>query len=245
MSTVDATPWMPAAAGAGVLVAGAWARGRWAVAVRRPGPVAPGGRRRRPTRTRIVAFAVVSLVMLSTLGWIGPLSGAAIAFAVRHARPLLAERRRRRSAVQAMPDAVERFVLLVHAGLSPHLAVRAAADAVPTPLQPAFDAVVHRLDRGAPLADAVGALPEVLGPRAAPLADAIGVAERYGLPLEPMLDQLARDARHERRRLDEAAARRLPVRLAFPLVTCTLPSFVLVAIAPAVIAALSSLGTSW
>jgi len=34
--------------------------------------------------------------------------------------------------------------------------------------------------------------------------------------------------------------------LSFPLVVCTLPSFVLLAIAPAVIAALSSLGgTAW
>ena len=36
-------------------------------------------------------------------------------------------------------------------------------------------------------------------------------------------------------------ARRLPVRLSFPLVVCTLPSFVLLAIAPAVLGALSTL----
>ena len=41
-----------------------------------------------------------------------------------------------------------------------------------------------------------------------------------------------------------ASARRLPVRLTFPLVTCTLPSFVLLAIAPAVIGALSTLRAS-
>ena len=47
--------------------------------------------------------------------------------------------------------------------------------------------------------------------------------------------------RAARRRLGEAAARRLPVRLTFPLVTCTLPAFVLLAIAPAVLGALSTL----
>ena len=49
------------------------------------------------------------------------------------------------------------------------------------------------------------------------------------------------DANASRRRQGEAAARRLPVRLSFPLVTCTLPSFVLLAIAPAILGAVSSL----
>ena len=59
-----------------------------------------------------------------------------------------------------------------------------------------------------------------------------------------MLESLAHEARASRRRQHEATARRLPVRLSFPLVVCTLPSFVLLAIAPAVIAALSSLSLS-
>ena len=64
--------------------------------------------------------------------------------------------------------------------------------------------------------------------------------------LAPALEQLSAEARRSRRRRDEADARRLPVRLSFPLVVCTLPSFVLLAIAPAVLAALSSLGaTAW
>ena len=69
----------------------------------------------------------------------------------------------------------------------------------------------------------------------------MATADREGLPLAPVLDRLAADARSSRRRLGEAAARRLPVRLSFPLVACTLPAFVLLAIAPAVIGALSTL----
>jgi tight adherence protein C len=175
-------------------------------------------------------------------GWLAATIVMVAVAATRGARPVVDERRRRRGAHRAFPDAVERVVLLIHAGLTPNLAVRAASRSVPPTIRPAFDAIVHRLDRGVPLGEALDALTDVLGPRAAAVADAFGAADRYGLPLEPMLDQLARDARAERRRLDEADARRLPVRLAFPLVTCTLPSFVLVAIAPAVLAALSSLG---
>ena len=52
---------------------------------------------------------------------------------------------------------------------------------------------------------------------------------------------MADEARQHRRRGAEAAARELPVRLSFPLVLCTLPAFVLVAIVPLLVGALSSL----
>ena len=76
------------------------------------------------------------------------------------------------------------------------------------------------------------------------MAAAVASADRDGLPLGPVLDRLAAEARAARRRLGEAEARRLPVRLTFPLVACTLPSFVLIAIAPAVLGALSTLRTT-
>ena len=85
-----------------------------------------------------------------------------------------------------------------------------------------------------------------MGAAALGLSDLVGSADRYGLPLAPVLDQLAAQARADPRPADEAAARSLPIKLAFPLVVCTLPSFVLLAIAPAVMAALSSLHeTPW
>jgi tight adherence protein C len=136
------------------------------------------------------------------------------------------------------------LVLSVRAGLTPQQAIRDLAGSAPDSVRPAFALVVHRSDRGQAFADSLVGLPETLGTPALALADVLATGERYGLPIGPMLDQLANEARAARRRLDEADARRLPVRLAFPLVTCTLPSFVLLAIAPAVIAALSSLGSS-
>jgi tight adherence protein C len=87
-------------------------------------------------------------------------------------------------------------------------------------------------------------LRDEIGPSAGALVDAIAGAERYGLPLAPVLERLADDARAARRRIGEADARRLPFKLSFPLVVCTLPSFVLLAIAPSVLAAISSLGDS-
>jgi tight adherence protein C len=151
------------------------------------------------------------------------------------------DRRRRERADRALPDVIDLLILGVRSGLSPtHALIVAGAHAQPV-LRPAFDEVEHRLQRGQRLADALQALPELLGPSAASFADGLATADRYGLPIEPVLDRLATDVRNDRRRLNERHARTLPVRLSFPLVACTLPSFVLLAIVPAVLAALSTL----
>ena len=51
------------------------------------------------------------------------------------------------------------------------------------------------------------------------------------------------EARAERRRQAEIAARRVPVRLLGPLVVCVLPAFVLVALVPTLVGTLDSLRT--
>ena len=121
------------------------------------------------------------------------------------------------------------------------MAFESATTHAPESIRPTLDEVIHRLHRGMRLADALGALPELLGPAAAAFADAFATTDRYGLPIEPVLDRLAAEVRTERRRLAERRARTLPVQLAFPLVVCTLPSFVLLAIVPAVMGGLAAL----
>jgi tight adherence protein C len=175
---------------------------------------------------------------------VGPLVigiAAVAALLARTLRPLRAERRRRAEAERAFPEAVDLLVLSIRAGLTPIQAVGEVADSDDV-VGTAFAEVIRRTERGQPFADALSALTERLGVAAGPVADTIAISERHGLALGPALDQLTAEARATRRRLDQADARKLPIRLSFPLVTCTLPSFVLLAIAPAVIAALSSLG---
>lgn len=180
---------------------------------------------------------------------IGPLAvavgGAAIVMA-RFLAPIRAARRVRFAIERELPDAMDLLVLSVRAGLTPFQAVGELATSNEPLVGDAFAEVIRRTERGQPFADALAALPDRLGPSAAALADVIAASDRNGLALGPVLDQLAVEVRAARRRFDQAEARKLPVRLSFPLVTCTLPSFVLLAIAPAVIAALSSLGgTAW
>jgi tight adherence protein C len=143
--------------------------------------------------------------------------------------------------IELLPDLVELIVIALRAGTTPAAALSLVAPNSPAPLRPALAEVEHRLRRGQRLADALPAFIELLGHEATVFVDALATADRYGLPLAPVLDRLADDIRAERRRRAEAQARTLPVKLAFPLVVCTLPSFVLLAIVPALLGALSTL----
>jgi hypothetical protein len=80
-------------------------------------------------------------------------------------------------------------------------------------------------------------------PASRPLVALLVAAHRDGAPVVEPLTRLAGDLRADRRRAVEARARQVPVRLLFPLVLCSLPAFVLLAIVPPVVAALTDLRT--
>jgi tight adherence protein C len=201
---------------------------------------APPTRRRRQLAvgSRAVGFVVVAILIDPILA-VAAILGAASWPRVRN----IAQRRRTQRLIDnAVPDAIEMLILIVHAGLTPHQAMAMLTERAPHPTRFGFVEVQRRVDRGATLADALAALPELLGTHAVAVADTLAIAERHGTPIAQTLEQLATDVRERRRRQAEAAARRLPVQMSFPLVTCTLPAFVLIAIVPAVLAALRSLG---
>jgi tight adherence protein C len=160
-----------------------------------------------------------------------------IAEAAAHLR----HRRTSAAAVAALPDLIELLVIAVRAGCAPAAAIGVVSRHAPAPLRPVIDEVEHRLRRGSCFADALSAFTDAVGTPAAGFVDALATTDRYGLAMQPVLDRLADDIRLERRSAAERQSRTLPVRLAFPLVVCILPAFVLIAIAPAVIGALSTL----
>src|SRR5262249_23512266 len=100
---------------------------------------------------------------------------------------------------------------------------------------------VRRVERGIGVADALDDLPLATGEHAHPLVSVLVTSERYGTALLPALDRLAGEARLEQRRRAEEAARRVPVKLLFPLVLCILPAFGALTVAPLLAGALGSL----
>lgn len=102
-------------------------------------------------------------------------------------------------------------------------------------------AAERRIRHGERTADALELVARDLGEPVRPLVTVLCASERYGTPLVPALEQLAREARTERRRRAEEAARRVPVKLLFPLVLCTLPAFALLTVVPLLIGSFDSL----
>ena len=198
-----------------------------------------------PTRQATASLpglvAVTLGLLFNVAGWIWMRrlttgrSGASTRSRFAHRRTAAA------SAVADLPDLVELMVIAVRAGCVPAAALQIAARHAPTSLRPVLADVDHRLRRGRSFADALTAFSDALGPAATGFVDALATADRYGLALQPVLDRLSDDIRAERRAAAERDARTLAVRLAFPLVVCVLPAFTLVAIAPAVIGAISTL----
>lgn len=147
--------------------------------------------------------------------------------------------RRRRRIGDDAPEVIELVRLGVGSGLNVRLALEAVTRHHAGPIAVEVRRVVDRAERGERLADALesSALDH---PSLRPLVDALVATERDGAPLVDALDRVAADARTAARRRAEEAARRVPVKLLFPLVFCTLPAFILLTVVPVLLRSLPS-----
>lgn len=166
--------------------------------------------------------------------------------------PLLARLRRSRSGaavaravLDELPEVIDLLGLAVGAGLTAPLAVAAVGRRGGGRLAAALAETTGAAARdGRRLADVLDDVPGRLGQAgdaARPLLAALADAARHGTALGPSLERLAAEARTARRHRAEERARRVPILLLFPLVTCTLPALGLLTIAPLAVGALRDL----
>lgn len=149
--------------------------------------------------------------------------------AVRHRQRVA---RREAAVLDELPDVVDLVRLGVGAGLTlPQLVPLVAGDGR-APIAGALLAAHRAGAAGRPLADALGGHLGDLGDDVAGLAHVLADHLRYGTPLDPELRRLGQEVRAARRHRAERAARRVPVRLLLPLVTCVLPAFALLTVVP-------------
>jgi hypothetical protein len=139
-----------------------------------------------------------------------------------------------------LPVTVDLLAVAVGAGCTPFLAVEHAARWAPPAIATSLDGVVRSCGLGASFGEAWR---DVAGrtPQLAPLAEALTTGERTGAPVGPALGRLAAEERAAARRRVESHARRVPVRLLFPLVFLVLPAFVVLTVVPGLAAGLARL----
>jgi tight adherence protein C len=184
---------------------------------------------------------VLGLVLLAVAPPLVPLAAAVGLLGPRLARRRMSEGERRAWA-DALPEAVDLLALGLGSGLSLVPVLALVAPRTPAPLGPALARAHDRILHGEPLEEALESVAGD-GPSTRPLVALLVAAHHDGAPIVDPLARLAAELRADRRRAVEARARQVPVRLLFPLVLCSLPAFVLLAIVPPVVAALSDLRT--
>jgi tight adherence protein C len=154
---------------------------------------------------------------------------------------LRARRRARRDDAELtaeLPVTLDLLGVAVAAGCTPYLAVDLALRWSPPAMATRLAGVRAACALGATFADALDDL-AARAPRLRPLADALLASDRLGAPVGPALDRLSAEQRAELRRRAEAHARRVPVRLLFPLVFVVLPAFGLLTVIPTLLAGFS------
>lgn len=172
--------------------------------------------------------------------WLRMRSHSAVARVLSSWQTRRSVRQADRVVARELPVAIDLLGVAVGAGCTPYLAVDVAARWSPTPLAAAFGEVVRRCSLGLDFEAALDAAAHDT-PRLRPLADALLASDRLGVPVGPVLARLADEDRTALRRAAEAHARRIPVRLLFPLVFLVLPAFVLLTVVPGLAAGLGRL----
>jgi Flp pilus assembly protein TadB len=128
--------------------------------------------------------------------------------------------------------------MALSAGLTPYLAVSLGSRFAPAPVARRLAFVLAAAQDGQCLADVLDA-EAVESPPFAPLLALLAICERSGTAVGPALTRLATSLRAKARRRALARARTVPVRLLFPLVFLVLPAFVVLTVAPVVLAGLN------
>jgi hypothetical protein len=130
-----------------------------------------------------------------------------------------------------LPVVLDLLGVAVGAGCTPYLAVEVAAQWSPVAIATPLATVLRSCALGMGFATALDDIAQAT-PVLRPLADALLASDRLGAPVAPILARLADEERTALRRRAEAHARRIPVRLLFPLVFLVLPAFVLLTVVP-------------
>jgi Type II secretion system (T2SS), protein F len=163
---------------------------------------------------------------------------------VRRVLGALHARRRARvdhdALARALPVVVDLLGVAVGAGCTPYLAVEVAANWSPAMVAAPLAGVLRSCALGMGFASALDATARAT-PALRPLAEALLASDRSGAPVAPTLARLADEERTALRRRAEAHARRIPVRLLFPLVFLVLPAFVLLTVIPGLASGLGRL----
>jgi tight adherence protein C len=144
--------------------------------------------------------------------------------------------RRQQKIRDTLPDALDMLTLCVEAGLGFDAALVQVAGAVPGPLGREIARALHEMQMGKRRADAMRALADrTTVPELRTVAVAVVQATELGIPIATVLREQATTMRARRRQRAEEKARKVPVKVLFPLVFCLFPALFIIVLGPGVL----------
>jgi Flp pilus assembly protein TadB len=169
------------------------------------------------------------------LGW--PVATVAGAMLLGRLEPLSA-RRRREQLIFDTPQALELIAVGLAAGMPVRVAGRAVADAYDSAVGEELGRVLSLVDLGMADAEAWRTLRD--HPQLGPAAQDLARSAESGTMVIEALRRHAAAAREARRTSLVIRARSVGVRSVLPLMTCFIPSFLLLGVVPTVVSALAA-----
>jgi len=151
----------------------------------------------------------------------------------RHAMPPTAG-----ASIAQLPDALDLLALAAASGLSVPDSLDLVARFGPKEVADQVRPIVDAIDSGRPVASALAMTGVDPGRSLGIVLSALGDAHVIGTEVEMRLITIGSDLRGIARSREQAAARKLSVRLLVPLVVCMLPAFALLTVVPVLVEAL-------
>jgi tight adherence protein C len=172
------------------------------------------------------------------LGWAGLVFAAGLRWLDRRASsPTISGRCGPAVPATDIAFTADLLAVAINGGLTPRLALQAASASSPPAVAAHLQDVLAAVGSGQRLVHALEAASDAV-PDLARLLGLLATSERSGAPVGSLLIRLAGESRADARRAALVRARKLPVRLLFPLVFLLFPAFLTLTVAPALIAGL-------
>jgi tight adherence protein C len=148
---------------------------------------------------------------------------------------------RQREILYALPDSLDQMTICMEAGLGFEAAIVRASRSNTGPLAQELIRTLQEIQVGVGRRQALRNLADrsTVGDLRH-FVTAVVQAEHYGVPIADILRNQAADLRAKRRQRAEEAARRLPLKLLFPLILFILPPLFIVLVGPAALSLVDS-----
>jgi tight adherence protein C len=150
---------------------------------------------------------------------------------------------RQQDLVLGMPDAIDMMTVCVEAGLGFDAAVSRVALNLDGPIAAEFARVLQEMQFGKSRVEALRAMADRTDvSEIRTFVSSIVQSSELGISVANVLREQAREMRIRRRQRAEEQAQKLPVKILFPLLFCMLPAMFVVAVGPAGIQIIHTLG---